>query len=455
MQKNSSETLPRSDTIAAQATPQGIGALAIVRLSGSQALTIAANLIRDSKKLLDLPPRTLHLVDIVQADGSLLDQAVFAMYPQPHSYTGENVVELFLHGSPYISSKLLEHCYKLGARPAHPGEFTLRAFLNNRMDLAQAEAVADLIAASGESAHRAAILQREGNLSRRIHNLRDKLLESLSLIELNLDFSDQEVPLIEEAKLLTILVEISADLEKLKESFARGRLAREGAVIVIAGAPNVGKSTLFNALLGEDRVIVDEQPGTTRDTVEAHLVWEGLCLRLIDTAGQAEYTLRSDQLAVERAQKAVRSADLLLWLIDLTTEHSIYPDPELRDKVLIIGNKADLISRNAAQEPVDCPISALRGEGIANLKTTIIRRVFQDKPDSFSEGVLTRERHYDAVCQALEMLNNGQQALNDKLGHELIALDIRQAADYLGEIIGEVTSEEIINRIFSDFCIGK
>jgi len=452
--KQNTEIFP--ETIVALATPRGMGAITIARISGDEALEIAEGLLRGSKRVHDWESRRMHLVEVLLADGSLLDRALGVIYRRPHSYTGEDVVEVFLHGSPYIAARVLERCCELGARMAEPGEFTQRAFLNGRLDLAQAEAVSDLISASSETAHRAAMAQREGSLSRRIGRIREKLLQMCSLVELEIDFSEQDVPIVEGSQILTILAEVEVDLKHLEDSFTRGRLAREGATVVIAGAPNVGKSTLFNALLGEDKAIVDEMPGTTRDAVEGLVEWEGLTIRLMDTAGQAEHFLGPDKQAVDRAGRTARAADIVLWLLDLSIgSDATLPRTDFSDRMIVVGNKADLKEANGSEVGRYVRISALYGTGLDELKASVIKKLMPAGKADCSEGILTRERHLEAVRKGMSSLSRARRVAEDNRGQELLAADLREVVGYLGEIIGEVTPEDVLHRIFADFCIGK
>ncbi|RJP76156.1 MAG: tRNA uridine-5-carboxymethylaminomethyl(34) synthesis GTPase MnmE [Candidatus Zixiibacteriota bacterium] len=447
---------PDEETIAALATPRGVGAIAIVRLSGPRALEVAAGLVRRPDKLRACATHRLLPVDIVLEDGSTLDQALCAVFRRPHGYTGEDAAEIYLHGSPYIVDRTLERCFALGARPAQPGEFTLRAYLNGRFDLAQAEAVADLIAAGSETAHRTAMAQREGALSRRLGSLRERLTRLCGLLELEFDFSDQEAPLVEPTTLKEELTSVDGELQVLEASFTRGRLAREGAVVALAGAPNVGKSTLFNALLGEDRAIVDATPGTTRDAVEAVVEWDGLVLRLVDTAGQAGHFQGPDRQASDRARIAARAADAVLWVWDLTKGvDQDPPPPELADRTLLVGNKADLAFRPQIAAFPGLAVSALKGHGVEKVKEAILRLVLPDGGLQTADGPLTRERHCEAVRRARDDLSRGLAVIRDDRGQELLAQDLREAATHLGEILGEITPDDVLNRVFADFCIGK
>lgn len=445
-----------SDTIVALATPKGSGAIAIVRLSGEEAIAIAANVVQHGEKLRRQKSHSLHLVDLLLEDGSLLDRVLCAVYRSPASYTGEDSVEFFLHGGTYIAAKTIERCCQSGAQIAEPGEFTLRAFLNGRMDLAQAEAVADLVAAKSALSHRAAMLQRGGALSGRIRLMRDELLTICAMVELEIDFSDQDVPVLDRESVQDALAKIWKDLKSLEESFKRGRLAREGATVAIAGAPNVGKSSLFNALLGEDRAIVDETPGTTRDAVEAVVDWQGLSVRLVDTAGQTELFAGADAKAVQRSRHATREADLVLWVLDLSNPRSGEPPGTLGgDRTVIVGNKVDIADRSYDISSYDLRTCATSGLGVEAVKQAIFNRLAGFETIQLDEGVLTRERHLVALRKGLESLEKGRAVLRDGLGEELLSLDLREAVDHLGEIIGEIVPEDVLNRIFADFCIGK
>jgi tRNA modification GTPase len=456
-QKNPPESgFSAGETIIALATPKGVGALAIVRLSGEKALDITAGLIRQPESLQKTEPRKLFLAEFIDGQGQLLDRGMCVYYHKPNSYTGENAAEYFLHGSFYLIAKVLDRCLELGARIATPGEFTQRAFLNGKMDLAQAEAVADLIAASGAAAHRIAMNQTKGVLSRRIAQIREQLIQACAMIELDIDFSDQNLPLIDTETLFKTITQIQYELQLLAHSYSRGRLAREGAVVVIAGAPNVGKSTLFNALIGEDKAIVDPTPGTTRDSVESQVEWDGLIVRLVDTAGQAAHFKGPDLKAVLLAQQTMQSADLVLWIVDLSSdEPPIRPPVEFDDRVLLIGNKTDLEINSLLREHPYLHVSAKTGVGIGELKNAIMTRIIPENNAEITEGVLTRERHLEAVQKALTGLENGNKTLKAGGGIELLAEDLREAAAELGQIIGIVTPDDVLNRIFSDFCIGK
>jgi tRNA modification GTPase len=427
-----------------------------MRLSGESALDIAASLVGDPDRFRQAPPQRLQLVDLHSRDGNILDHALCATFCEPHSYTGENAVEFYVHCSPFIISSVIDCCREAGARTAQPGEFTQRAFLNGRMDLAQAEAVADLISAESAVSHRVAISQREGVLSKRIQQLRDAMTGICALIECGIDFSDQDLPVVENDVLLERLAAVEKDLADLKSTFARGKLAREGASVVIAGAPNVGKSTLFNALLKEERAIVHEHPGTTRDAIESFVEWGGVSIRLIDTAGQADDFGGPDVAAIERARVASESADLVLWVVDLASNVQDPPPETLIQRSLVIGNKADLVDDATVLHDTDIlPISALKLQGLNRVQDAVMERLLPQDELEFGEVILTHERHFEAVGKALKSVTAGRQVIQKGHGHELLAADLHDALSALSEIVGEIAPDDILNRIFADFCVGK
>ena len=445
-----------NDTMVARATPQGVGAIAIVRLSGERALDIASEVVKDSADFKKHKSRHLFFVDLIKEDATILDRALCCIFRKPRSYTGETVVEFYIHGGTYITSRTIDLCVNRGARLAEPGEFTLRAFLNGRMDLAQAESVADLIAADGALAHRAAMLQRKGALSKRITKIRKKLIELYSLVELEIDFTDQDLPVINKSDMHEILQNVNNDLIALEYSYNRGRLGREGATVVIAGPQNVGKSTLFNMIVGEERAIVHESPGTTRDSVEALIEWGGLTIKLIDTAGQRDLFSGPDKTAVERAKHASISADAVLWVVDLSDTEQPPPPDNIAANSLIIGNKSDLLVEEKRRvNYYYIETSALKGIGLEKIKESLLNKLLPGNNATLEEGVITRERHFDCVRRGKEAVVRAFNVLRGEEGLELLAADLREATDALGEIVGEVTDDEILNRIFKDFCIGK
>ncbi|MCX6640592.1 MAG: tRNA uridine-5-carboxymethylaminomethyl(34) synthesis GTPase MnmE [bacterium] len=441
------------DTIVALATPQGRGALAIIRLSGDDAIAIAARLTDAPEQFKAKKPRQIFLTNLIDHDGAILDRVQCIYYLQPHSYTGENAVEIFLHGSPFIVDQAIRNSLRCGARIAEPGEYTLRAFLNGKLDLAQAEAVADLIAASSQAAHRAAIAVHEGALSRRVSAIRKQMVEIRSLLELQIDFSDQELPVIDEEAVKRKIDSIIQELQAMESAYRQGRLARDGASVVISGKPNVGKSTLFNALLKEDRAIVHERPGTTRDTVEGFVEWEGLSIRLIDTAGQDDDYDGPDQLAVARARTVAAVADVVIWVEDATAPKETQNTPA-KERAIIVVNKTDLIDNKEIRNNY-LSISAQKGFGLPELQKQVIERLGYEKDILFEDGIITRQRHVQAVTRAIDILEGAIERIGIKMREELLAADLKAASDVLGEIMGDVSTDEILDHIFSEFCIGK
>ncbi|MBU0518663.1 tRNA uridine-5-carboxymethylaminomethyl(34) synthesis GTPase MnmE [bacterium] len=445
----------KKDTIVARATAPGIGAIGIVRVSGTEAFSVLANIVRKKEKLNALKDKQMQLVDILDKDGVIVDQAMVVKFSEPHSYTGENVVEIFLHGSPFIISQVIDLCCRVGARLAEPGEFTLRAFLNGRLDLTQAEAVSDLISASGKASHRAALLQKQGNLSERIHQIRDRIISVLGLIELDIDFTDQELPLLDNTKIMGDLEDIFELLEDLLKSYQRGRLAMEGAVIVIGGPPNVGKSTLFNALIGEDKAITHDVPGTTRDAVEAMVEWGGWTVRLVDSAGIDEEYSGVDQQAVDRSKRLTETADLVLWVVDAVDAEKAEKPSWITAKCMIVINKVDLVDESILSTFDFIAVSALKRLGLDRIKDDVISDIFEDNRIIESTALLTKERHHKAVEAAIGFIVNAKFIFQEGSGIELAAFELNEAVHKLQEITGEITNDDILQDIFSRFCLGK
>ncbi|MFH1861518.1 MAG: tRNA uridine-5-carboxymethylaminomethyl(34) synthesis GTPase MnmE [bacterium] len=445
------------ETIVALATPRGAGAIAMVRLSGQDALTIAKSMIKRPLSFTLTNARRLKTVVIRDGRGDVIDHALLAFFRKPKSYTGEDLVEFFLHNSNYIIAKTMDRSCELGARIAEPGEFTKRAFLNGKMDLAQAEAVADLIAASGEQAHRAAVLLREGVLSTKIRQIRDGIVALMARIELNLDFAEQDAEPINITEMKERLEGIERSLEELTSSFRIGRMIREGVKVVIAGAPNVGKSTLFNALLGEERAIVDDSPGTTRDAVEAVVEWAGISIRLMDTAGQKEGFAGADRKAAERAILLAREGDVVLWVEDTENEGNEPPPIEISENCLYVVNKTDLLKKQQERRKSakKLYVSARMNSGLEAITEAVLQKIKRDESRNPEAGIITRERHYELVRKSLENIREAKQNVAIAAGEEIILVDLEEASEHLGEIIGEISSEEVLRAIFAEFCIGK
>lgn len=453
-----------TDNIVALATPSGTGAIAVIRVSGPDAITLVDRLFKSikNKKLVEQKSHTIHLGNIVDGD-KILDEALVSIFKGPHSYTGENVVEVSCHGSPFIQQQIIQLLLRNGCRSASAGEFTLRAFLNGKMDLSQAEAVADLIASDSEAAHDIAMQQMRGGFSNEIQELRQELLNFASLIELELDFSQEDVEFADRTQFNELLTRISTVLKKLIDSFALGNVIKNGIPVAIVGQPNVGKSTLLNVLLNEERAIVSEIAGTTRDTVEDHISIKGINFRFIDTAGIRETVDVVEKIGIERTFDKIEKARLIIYLFDgmnfdiseLEQIQNRYPNKQL----LPICNKMDLLNQDQKEKiqseiPNVLLLSAKQKEGITELEDKLLSLV-DSGALSGDTTIITNSRHYDALLKALEEIQKVKEGLDMELSSDLMAIDIRQALYHLGEITGSVTTDDLLGNIFSNFCIGK
>ena len=477
-----------SDTIVALATPPGVGAIGVIRLSGPAALSIVQSVFK-GKDLTKQPGHTAHFGALVNAEGEVLDEVLVTVFRAPHSYTGEDSTEVSCHGSPYILQKAIELFISKGARMAQPGEFTLRAFLNGKMDLSQAEAVADLIAANSAASHKVAMQQMRGGFGKQIQQLRQQLIDFASLIELELDFSEEDVEFANRKQLRQLVEEILQLIKDLIRSFRLGNVIRRGVPTVIAGRPNAGKSTLLNALLAEERAIVSELPGTTRDTIEEVLNINGVEFRLIDTAGIREARDQIEAIGVEKTLEKVRQAALLVYVFDIgnTKLDEVLADLEkLRNEdmqLLVVGNKMDtdpyfkpewlnkpndpnipdyfFTSPEARQNlnahtgtlPHIITLSALHGRNIPYLRKKLYEMVMAGS--SLESPVVTNTRHLEALEKAAQSLQDVLKGMEQGLTSDFIAMDLRSALVCLGEITGEVGVEDLLGNIFSKFCIGK
>jgi len=455
------------NTIAAIATPHGEGGISVLRISGPESLHIASKILEIKEKIMSVKSRTV-IHTWVTDNKRFIDEVLVTLFRAPHSYTGEDIVEISCHGSPYTAGLILDLLIKNGAAPAEPGEFTKRAFLNGKLDLAQAEAVADFISAKTEASRRVAAMHLKGHLSKTLKKMREDLLQACSLIEIELDFAEEDIEFVSENEVLNLLKNIKSRLEDLIKSFDRGRICREGISMVITGLPNVGKSSILNGLAKRERAIVTETPGTTRDTIEEVLDIEGIKVRITDTAGIRETSDQIEKEGVRRAKEAALDADLILLVLDNSRkiekeEKNLIKwvvDTE-RDIICII-NKNDLPDKASIKDIRELlkdrdiiRISALTTEGINKLIDRITGHVLKKGLPDGDELIITRSRHRDAVAQAIMHLNKAEESLIKKMSQEFIALDMRGAADALGSITGEISSDDILNRIFSDFCIGK
>ena len=497
-----------NDTICALATPHGVGAIAVVRVSGPKAFSIIAALFQRNGKLLEINeiiPNTSyygHLID----NHELLDEVLVTFYKAPHSFTGEDTAEISIHGSVYVQQKLLEVLVAKGCRMAEAGEFSRRAFVNGKFDLAQAEAIADLINSDSEASHRVAINQLRGGFSKELKILRSKLLEMSSLMELELDFSEEDVEFADRSQLKALLQEALGKVNKLKDSFRLGNAIKNGIPVAIVGQTNTGKSTLLNALLGEDRAIVSDIAGTTRDTIEETLNIDGMLFRFIDTAGIRDTDETIEKIGIERTFRKISEADIVLGLIDGTKSmNTIVESAEaiiekvnvLTQKLILLINKSDLMEtymwfdlnddlldrlkdsyeRNIAANGgymTDMYQYSVTGQDLYHIRNLMIFKVISAKdPDDVEDlksdiarygrrhdlsndaVLVTNLRHYEALLHTSESLLQVQQGLEINIPTDLVSQDLRQALYYLGSITGEITSNEILGNIFGKFCIGK
>jgi tRNA modification GTPase len=454
----------RTDTIAAIATPPGEGGIGIVRVSGEQAFPIAERLFRRCGGSKPLQSHRAYFGAIVDpATGETLDRALLLPFRAPRSYTGEDVAEFHCHGSPYLLRRVLELVWREGARPAEPGEFTLRAFLNGKLDLAQAEAVADLIRARSEAQLRSALALHEGRLSHQVHALGDELLRLLATVEAHIDFSE-ELGELDPHALIPDLQHLLQRLDALLQGARAGRILREGARVAIVGRPNVGKSSLLNALLGEERAITTDIPGTTRDTLEESLIIGGVPLVILDTAGLRESADVVEQIGIERARRAAERADLILFVYDLTApdwdaDRALLETLPAHAPKLLVGNKMDAadpaqVQRACSVFPDSVLISALTGAGLDALQEAILTALEVQRIGE-ETLTLTHQRHIQAVADAKRALEHARDALQHGYSPDLIAVDLRAAWLALGAITGETADETLVQRIFRDFCIGK
>ena len=452
------------ENIIALASPSGTGAIAIIRISGPKAIEIVSQKFQPIRKknLLEQKSHTIHLGHIMDAH-KILDKVLVSIFKAPNSYTGENVVEISCHGSPYIQQQIIQLFLRNGCRMASAGEFTLRAFLNGKMDLSQAEAIADLIASDSEAAHQIAMQQMRGGFSNEIQKLREELLNFASLIELELDFSQEDVEFADRSQFNELLNRITEVLKRLIDSFALGNVIKNGIPVAIVGEPNVGKSTLLNALLNEERAIVSPIPGTTRDTVEDQITINGINFRFIDTAGLRETKDQIEKIGIERAYEKIEQARLVIYLFDASKNQkseiaqlkTTYPEKE----VLIIANKIDEVNAEQIknlnhQYPNILSLSAKNGQGIDILKETLLKLVNTGTLSS-GDTVVTNSRHYDTLQKAMGEIQKIKAGMKIDLSSDLLAIDIRQALYHLGEITGTVTPDDLLGNIFSNFCIGK
>lgn len=442
------------DTIVALATAPGVSAIGVIRLSGADAIHIADKIFK-GKNLLKQASHTLHFGHIVSGD-EVIDEVVVSLYLGKKSYTGENTVEISGHGSPYILGKIIEAAVAAGARLARPGEFTQRAFLNGKLDLAQAEAVADLIAANSKAAQQTALRQLRGGFSSDLKILRDELINFAALIELELDFSDEDVEFADREKFRILIHNLRSRVTHLLNSFKLGNAIKNGISVAIIGKPNAGKSTLLNALLNEERAIVSDIAGTTRDTIEESLNIRGVLFRLIDTAGIREHSTDTiENLGIERSKQNAEKANIIIHLIDATDqeENDFAWLKQFEDKTITVLNKADVVPVSGIQYQI--AISAKKKNNIEALQDAMYEKAIGEEINTEST-IVTNARHHEALQKIIESIDAIEEGMQHNLSGDLLTIDIRRALHYLGEITGQVeVDRDILGTIFGKFCIGK
>jgi tRNA modification GTPase len=464
----------QNDAIVALATPSGAGAISIIRVSGQDAIQIGASVFKSikNKDLTQQKTHTLHLGHIID-EGKTLDEVLISIFKGPNSYTGENTIEISCHGSTYIQQQIIQLLLRKGCRMADAGEFTLRAFLNGKLDLSQAEAVADLISSDNEASHQIAMQQMRGGFSNEIAKLREELLNFASLIELELDFAEEDVEFADRTQFHELLNRIEFVLKRLIDSFAVGNVIKNGIPVAIVGEPNVGKSTLLNALLNEERAIVSDIAGTTRDTVEDELNIGGIGFRFIDTAGIRETKDVVESIGIQKTFEKIEQAQVVLYLFEslkfkvsgseyITEIEKVKNKYPLKPLVIVI-NKSDLISTEETQSLLQqlealnlkqILLSAKQKTGIDELKNTLLSFVNTGALRN-NETIVTNTRHYDSLLKALDEIQKVKFGLESNLSSDLMALDIKEALYHFGLITGQVTNDELLGNIFANFCIGK
>lgn len=442
----------------ALATPPGVSALAVIRVSGKKAILLV-NSIFKGKNLEKQAGHTLHFGKIVDGE-EVIDEVLASVFISPKSFTGENLVEISCHGSHYVVASILKLLVRKGGRYAKPGEFTRRAFLNGKFDLIQAEAIADLIHSDSEISHHMAMSQMRGGFSNKIQELREQLVHFASLLELELDFSEEDVEFADRSHLYSLIQEMQTEIDTLVRSFDLGNVIKEGVPTVIAGKPNAGKSTLLNALLNEEKAIVSDIAGTTRDVIEDEIVIEGIKFRFIDTAGLRETSDRLEAIGIERTRKKMEEASLIIYLFDISTttdEELTQISEELKQKnipYLLVANKSETQLSTFNFQLSTLKLSAKTGQGLEELKRELLKKV---KADGFKTGntVVTNARHHENLVKVSNALQLTIDALDRQLSNDFLAMEVRQALHYLGELTGTITTDDLLGNIFSKFCIGK
>jgi len=453
------------ETIIALATPNGLGAISVIRISGLNAISVTEKLFKPkgNKKLSNQKSHTVHLGHLMK-NGHELDEVLVTLFKGPHSYTGENTIEISCHGSTFIQQEIIDLFIENGIRVANPGEFTLRAFINGKMDLNQAEAVADLIASENEGSHKLAMEQMKNGFSNDLKKLRAELLHFSSMIELELDFSQEDVEFAERSEFKKLTVKIQTELEKLIDSFKSGNVLKNGISVAIAGKPNAGKSSLLNTLLNEDKAIVSDIPGTTRDSIEDSLVIDGINFRFTDTAGLRETEDIIESKGIEKTKEKINNARILIYLFDSndTTFNEINSDIKSFKRedlsVLLVRNKVDL--KNTNQNLINqlekfeiIEISANNIDSVSSLKKRLVNEINILNP--YTDTVISNSRHYEALMKALKAIEEVNMGLKSEISGDLLSVDIRKSIEHLAEITGEITNDDVLGNIFANFCIGK
>ena len=453
------------ETIIALATPNGLGAISVIRISGKEAIKTTEKLFKgkNNKILSKQKSHTVHLGHLLKNDHEL-DEVLITLFKGPHSYTGEDTVEISCHGSTYIQKEIIDLFIDQGIRVANPGEFTLRAFINGKMDLNQAEAVADLIASENEGSHKLAMQQMKSGFSNDLKKLRSELLHFSSMIELELDFSQEDVEFAERDEFKNLTNKIKSELKILIDSFQSGNVLKNGISVAIAGKPNAGKSSLLNTLLNEDKAIVSEIPGTTRDSIEDSLVIDGINFRFTDTAGLRETKDIIESKGIERTKEKIKKAKILLYLFDVNDTNI----DEIKSKtdsfkrkdlsILLVRNKIDLKIENKnllndLKNSELIEISATDSDSVSKLKNRLVDEV--DILNPYTDVIISNSRHYEALIKALKAIEEVNKGLKENISGDLLSVDIRRSIEYLAEITGEITNDDVLGNIFANFCIGK
>ena len=453
------------ETIIALATPNGLGAISVIRVSGKDAILITDKLFRSKKNkvLSDQKSHTVHLGHLLKNNREI-DEVLITLFKGPHSYTGEDTIEISCHGSTYIQKEIINLYLDNGIRSANPGEFTLRAFINGKMDLNQAEAVADLIASENEGSHKLAMQQMKSGFSNDLKKLRAELLHFSSMIELELDFSQEDVEFAEREEFKKLTKKIQSELKTLIDSFQSGNVLKNGISVAIAGKPNAGKSSLLNTLLNEDKAIVSDIPGTTRDSIEDSLVIEGVNFRFTDTAGLRETVDVIESKGIEKTKEKIKKAKILLYLFDCNDtnfreiESSINSFKRNDLSIILVRNKIDLKNQN--QTLLDdlndfelLEISATDSDSVSKLKNRLVNEV--DILNPYNDIIISNSRHYEALIKALKAIEEVNIGLKENISGDLLSVDIRRSIEYLAEITGEITNDDVLGNIFANFCIDK